>query len=173
MGEVAHRHFRRISSLDVALAAKILLLTKPPYPDATLKDLVTTSYPNLMAHAQHVEDRILGSNTLPLRTERHSYSLWSLFPSTLFSFKTARRPRVADKSDEERHIGHMRWGFGGLVVGVVCAYMAVLAPSQLALATRVMERRRLERKIYGGEIDGEAEEYDEEEDEEYFDEAAT
>jgi hypothetical protein len=67
----------------------------------------------------------------------------------------------------------MRWGFAGLVVGVVCAYMAVLAPSQLALAARVMEQRRLERKIYRGEVDGEDEEYDEEDDDEYFGEEAT
>lgn len=125
-----------------------------------------------MAHAQHVEDRILGSNTLPLQTERHSYSLWSLFPSTLFSFRTARQSQTAAKTDEERHLGHMRWGFAGLIVGVVCAYIAVLAPSQLALAAKVMEQRRLERQIYRGEIDVEDEEYEEEEDDEYFGEEA-
>ena len=66
----------------------------------------------------------------------------------------------------------MRWGFAGLIVGVVCAYIAVLAPSQLALAAKVMEQRRLERQIYRGEIDVEDEEYEEEEDDEYFGEEA-
>lgn len=51
--------------------------------------------------------------------------------------------------------------------------MAVLAPSQLALAARVMEQRRLERKFYRGEVYGEDGEYDEEEDVEYFGEGAT
>lgn len=157
---LTHVPISRISSLDVALAARILLLTNPPYPDATIKDLITTSYPNLVLHAQHVQERILGSNTLPLKVERHGFSLWSLLPSSPFSFKPVSSPRSADRTDEEKHIDRMRWGFVGLVVGVVCAYMAVLAPSRLELANEIRHQRKLS-QLYGHGYD------DEEDDEEY------
>lgn len=129
----------RISSLDVALAARILLLTKPIYPDATIKDLITTSYQSLVAHAHHVQERILGSGTLPLKIESQSLSLWSVFPSAPFNSRAFSSRRVSGKTDEERHMDRMRWGFVGLVVGVVCAYVAVLAPSRLALADQIRQ----------------------------------
>ncbi|KAJ3544081.1 hypothetical protein NMY22_g2914 [Coprinellus aureogranulatus] len=137
----------KISSLDVALAARILLLTKPAYPDGTIKDLITTSYPNLVEHARRVEDRVLGSNTLP-KVRRHDYSLWSLLPWA----RRALKPCLC---------GSRRLG---LVVGVVCAYVAVLAPSRLALANDILRQQR--QRFYEDDVDDDEEDGEDEEEDE-------
>ena len=38
-----------------------------------------------------------------------------------------------DKTDEDRHVDRMRWGFIGLVIGSLCAYYAVVAPGRIVI----------------------------------------
>ncbi|KAL5489749.1 hypothetical protein ACEPAI_4581 [Sanghuangporus weigelae] len=47
------------SALDVFVAAHILLLTVPPFPNETLRSLVLESYPSLVAHSRRLQSRTL------------------------------------------------------------------------------------------------------------------
>jgi hypothetical protein len=49
---------RSPTSLDVYLAAHILLLTVPPFPDAVLQIQMTEFYPGLIEHARRIRDEV-------------------------------------------------------------------------------------------------------------------
>lgn len=59
------------SLLDATVAAHILLLSRPPFPDPLLQDLVNNSYPSLVAHANRVYDLTLSAplSTIDATTE--------------------------------------------------------------------------------------------------------
>jgi len=61
----------RPSLLDATVAAHILLLSRPPFPDPLLQDLVNNSYPSLVAHANRVHDLTLSAplSTIDATTE--------------------------------------------------------------------------------------------------------
>ncbi|KAJ3877289.1 outer mitochondrial membrane transport complex protein-domain-containing protein [Lentinula edodes] len=65
------------SHLDAIVAAHILLLSRPPFPDPLLQDLVNTSYPSLVAHANRMYARTLSAS---LRTRDaapdHESDVW-------------------------------------------------------------------------------------------------
>ncbi|KAJ3916828.1 hypothetical protein F5877DRAFT_45798 [Lentinula edodes] len=65
------------SHLDAIVAAHILLLSRPPFPDPLLQDLVNTSYPSLVAHADRMYARTLSAS---LRTRDaapdHESDVW-------------------------------------------------------------------------------------------------
>lgn len=46
------------TSLDVYLAAHILLLADPPFPDAVLQIQLTELYPGLIEHARRIQDEV-------------------------------------------------------------------------------------------------------------------
>ncbi|KAL5529767.1 hypothetical protein ACEPAG_5752 [Sanghuangporus baumii] len=47
------------SALDAFVAAHILLLTVPPFPNETLRSLILESYPSLVAHSRRLQSRTL------------------------------------------------------------------------------------------------------------------
>ncbi|KAJ3905044.1 outer mitochondrial membrane transport complex protein-domain-containing protein [Lentinula edodes] len=65
------------SHLDAIVAAHILLLSRPPFPDPLLQDLVNTSHPSLVAHANRMYARTLSAS---LRTRDaapdHESDVW-------------------------------------------------------------------------------------------------
>ncbi|KAJ3929140.1 MAG: outer mitochondrial membrane transport complex protein-domain-containing protein [Lentinula lateritia] len=65
------------SHLDAIVAAHILLLSRPPFPDPLMQDLVNTSYPSLVAHANRMYARTLSAS---LRTRDaapdHESDVW-------------------------------------------------------------------------------------------------
>ncbi|KAF5315658.1 hypothetical protein D9611_004914 [Ephemerocybe angulata] len=150
----------QISSLDAALASRIILLLNPPYPEPTIKDLLTTSYPNLVAHAQHVQEQVLGSNAPSIKTESHRHSVWSLIPSGIFSRKSPIPRLTIEKTDEERHVDRMRWGFIGLVFGSLCAYIAVLGAINAPQIRQIQRRLAEDRRREAGGSDNEEEDSD-------------
>jgi len=127
-------HFRsRLTSLDPLLAAHILLLTKPPFPDPLIKDLITNSHPSLLLHAQRVYAETCGDDKLILPTSPSPYSLLDILPS----WPKGSASRNPD-SPEDIHYKRMRWGFFGLLIGSFATYFAIVGP-QYKIAFRVVE----------------------------------
>ncbi|KAF5389807.1 hypothetical protein D9757_003701 [Collybiopsis confluens] len=100
----------RPSLLDAVVAAHILLLLRPPFPDPLLQDLVNNSYPSLCAHANRTYDQTL-STPLPARTQSVSSSLQSLIPP--------------DWRGEQGDVWvtRLRFAFAGLTLGGMFTYM--------------------------------------------------
>ncbi|KAF7323115.1 Tom37 domain-containing protein [Mycena chlorophos] len=97
------------STLDFLIAAHILLLTRPPFPETEIPDLVR-SYPTLMAHAELV----LGACTdVPVAENASSRSF--------FEFLPRRRIQEADT-----HWDRATWGWIALSVGSVGIYLATM-----------------------------------------------
>ncbi|KAL1758357.1 hypothetical protein FB107DRAFT_207506 [Schizophyllum commune] len=75
--------FSSLTTLDFIVAAHVLLLVDPPFPENILRDLLNNSYPTLVAHARHVI-----SLATPLSVpvdEAQSFSVGSLLPTLLLA----------------------------------------------------------------------------------------
>jgi len=115
----------RPTTLDTILAAHILLLLNPPYPDPFLQTLVNDSYPTLSSHARRIYAQALESGSEPARsTIIPSFSWSSLIPWP----PTAKKQ--IQKSPEDVHFDRMRWGFYGLAMGSLAAYLVVVGGSK-------------------------------------------
>lgn len=124
----------KLTSLDLLLAAHILLLTKPPFPDPLLKDLISNSYPSLLSHAQRVYAETCGDEKVTLSVSSSPGSLLDILPSWP---KGSAPPNT--ESPEDIHYKRMRWGFFGLLIGSLATYFAIVGP-QYTIAFRVIER---------------------------------
>lgn len=119
------------TSLDVLLAAHILLLVKPPYPSAVLKDLVKDCFPTLALHAQRIYERAVGPSH-PVAGTKHDTISFEIPTSS-----KAPESKRKIKSPEDIYHDRMRWAFFGLSIGSLVAYLVVVgAPvlKQLRLA---------------------------------------
>ncbi|KAJ7097741.1 hypothetical protein B0H15DRAFT_822415 [Mycena belliarum] len=112
----------RLTSLDVALAAHILVILKPPFPDPLFSDLLVKSYPTLVAHAERILQKSLDLPA-PVHSSPNSHSISSLFPS--FG-NINRTPARSDKSDEDREFELVSWGWTALAVGSVGLYFLAI-----------------------------------------------
>ncbi|KAJ3732303.1 hypothetical protein DFJ43DRAFT_320783 [Lentinula guzmanii] len=99
------------SLLDAIVAAHILLLSRPPFPDPLLQDLVNTSYPSLVAHANRLYDQTLSVN-IPTRKATHENFLGSLFPM------------IDSGVESDVWETRLRVAFIGLMLGGVLTYMS-------------------------------------------------
>ncbi|KAF8969846.1 Tom37 C-terminal domain-containing protein [Flammula alnicola] len=120
------RHFvfqNQPSSVDVLIAAHILLLLDPPYPDTVLKTLITEAYPSILSHTRRIYDDAFGEGKWAVAVTPPSSSLWGLIPSW-----PKRSSIKKQSSPEEIHDAQIRWGFFGLVIGSFAAYFAILGP---------------------------------------------
>ncbi|KAJ7271986.1 hypothetical protein B0H12DRAFT_1092334 [Mycena haematopus] len=61
LGENQFVYHERMTTLDIVLAAHVLLMIKPPFPDRLLTDLLANSYPTLVSHAERILARSLQS----------------------------------------------------------------------------------------------------------------
>ncbi|KAF7338131.1 hypothetical protein MVEN_02037900 [Mycena venus] len=80
LGENQFVYHGRLTTLDIVLAAHILVIIKPPFPDRLLSDLLTDSYPTLVSHAERILARSLELPP-PIHTSPGGHSIWSLLPS--------------------------------------------------------------------------------------------
>ncbi|KAJ7172280.1 hypothetical protein C8R46DRAFT_1085384 [Mycena filopes] len=119
LGKNTFFYHGRLTALDVILATHVLLLIKPPFPDTLLSDLLTDSYPTLIAHAERVHARALDLPA-PTQSSPTGPSIRSLIPSLP---ATHRR---FEKSEEDVHYERKTWGFFSLVVGSVAMYLLTM-----------------------------------------------
>ncbi|KAF8212023.1 hypothetical protein K438DRAFT_1223547 [Mycena galopus ATCC 62051] len=111
LGENQFVYHDRLTTLDIVLAAHVLVLTKPPFPDRLLTDLLTESYPTLVAHAERIQARSLQLSA-PIQAPPAGYSIRSLIPSLAPS-------QQQEKSEGETHFERAAWGWSALAVGSV------------------------------------------------------
>lgn len=99
----------------------MLLLLDPPLPDPLLKDLITGSYPSLASHARRIYDMAFKSGkATPVVTPKPP-SFWSLLPSWP-KRQSVRKPA----GKEDVYFNRMTWGFVGLALGSLAAYLFVV-----------------------------------------------
>ncbi|PPQ64674.1 hypothetical protein CVT26_002764 [Gymnopilus dilepis] len=152
LGDRTYFFHERPSSLDVLVASHILLLVEPPLPDTLVKELIINSYPALAAHARRIYDLAFKTDKpLPTSTQQ-SPSLWSLLPYWPRRKKTQQVQKAAEKEDVQ--FTRMTWGFVGLALGSLAAYLFIVA-------------RKMELQINLG---GDDTEIADEEEEEFIDE---
>ncbi|KAJ6597089.1 hypothetical protein DFH09DRAFT_1133656 [Mycena vulgaris] len=113
--------YGRLTTLDIMLAAHILVILKPPFPDTLLSDLLAQSYPTLVSHAERILARSLKSPAAAHSSPR-GHTLSSLFPS-LRSGSDAKHAARGDKSEDETHYELMSWGWVCLAVGSMGLYL--------------------------------------------------
>ncbi|KAF8921108.1 hypothetical protein CPB85DRAFT_1428126 [Mucidula mucida] len=68
------------TTLDVVVAANILLIVRPPFPDDLLQGLVKTSYPLLISHAERVHSTAFPESHAIVPVIQEGFSLMSLIP---------------------------------------------------------------------------------------------
>ena len=114
--------FDRLSSVDVIIAAHILLLVNPPLPDPLIKDLINNSYPTLASHAQRVYAQAFEERRSHIQFASPYSSLWALLPSwPKGPFHSRKSP-----NEEDVYYSRMSWGFVGLAIGSLTAYFVVV-----------------------------------------------
>lgn len=111
--------------MDTVLAAHILLLLNPPYPDPFLRTLVNDSYPTLSSHARRIYAQALDSGPEPARSPIILSFSWS----SLIPWPPTTKKQI-QKSPEDVQYDRMRWGFYGLVMGSLAAYLVVVGGSK-------------------------------------------
>ncbi|KAJ6623500.1 hypothetical protein B0H10DRAFT_1786622 [Mycena sp. CBHHK59/15] len=114
-------YYNRVSTLDIMLAAHVLLILKPPFPDKLLSNLLAESYPALVSHAETLLARSLESPA-PMYGLSRDHSVWSLLPSLSGGETRERRT----KSEEEIRHERMSWGWLSLAVGSVGLYLLTM-----------------------------------------------
>jgi len=129
---VNRKHFLsadRPTTIDVALAARILLLMNTPLPNQTLKNLLLSSYSSLVDHAALVREIAFPADAPSLHIIQPSHpNLLQLINSS--SKHLARRITTREfESEEDARFRKYRWGWYALAVtGIVGYYLVVGLP---------------------------------------------
>ncbi|THU87226.1 hypothetical protein K435DRAFT_762703 [Dendrothele bispora CBS 962.96] len=108
LGNSAFFQNDQLTTLDVVVAAHVLLLVYPPFPDPILQNLLKSSYPSLVSHAERVFQHVKDA---PISTRRASKteSLSSLLPNMY---------------TDDVWVIRLRWAYFGLTLGGIVAYTA-------------------------------------------------
>ncbi|KAF9013975.1 hypothetical protein BDQ17DRAFT_1341840 [Cyathus striatus] len=111
----------RPTTLDVILAAHILVLLKAPFPNPSVRTLIQESYSSLEIHALRVQGDVFRESFTPLAEEIQHTAFWSLLPS----WPTWRS--IGRKPDDEEAVQwrKINWAFFGLVLGCFTAYAVI------------------------------------------------
>jgi len=133
----------RLSSIDVIIAAHILLLVNPPFPGSLIKDLVKNSYPALVSYAQRIYDQAFEEGHSPIQFTSPTSSLWSLIPSW------PKTPDPSGNSSRQEDINYhrMSWGFISFGVGALATYLVVVGSKMrnvLKDLSKAMEEMEME-----------------------------
>ncbi|KAJ6497039.1 hypothetical protein C8R47DRAFT_1113602 [Mycena vitilis] len=118
LGENQFVFHERLTSLDVVLAAHVLVIIKPSFPDTLLSSLLTESYPTLVSHAERILARSLEPPT-QIESSARNHPIWSLLPSL---------PVACGREKSEEDIQHERMTLGwvALAVGSVGMYLMTM-----------------------------------------------
>ncbi|KAI6045715.1 hypothetical protein EDC04DRAFT_2634553 [Pisolithus marmoratus] len=99
------------TSLDVYLAAHILLLAKPPFPGSVLQTLLLEKYSSLVDHAHRVECEVAKAPPYGLAPPSKPSVL------SLFTFRRSVSEEVKPPSPEDVRFRRMRWLWVALALG--------------------------------------------------------
>jgi len=94
----------------------------PPFPGPFIKDLINNSYPALVSYAQRIYTQAFEEGRSPIQFTSSSSSLWALIPSWPKAPVHSRK----SKSQEDINYNRMTWGFVGLAIGSLAAYLVVV-----------------------------------------------
>jgi sorting and assembly machinery component 37 len=120
---VTNELLNRPTTLDLVLAAHVLLLVQTALPDTLLSSLVSSSFPTLLSHARRVLETVAPS---PRVLPPEGYNLSALIPYP--SFRTWwSEPRIP-KTEEEKRFDRMRWQWIGLAVVGSIGYWVLWGP---------------------------------------------
>ncbi|PFH54213.1 hypothetical protein AMATHDRAFT_135934 [Amanita thiersii Skay4041] len=109
------------STLDVVVSAHILLLSRPPYPNPIIQQLLLDHYAPLITHAQQIFTQTLGISAPTIHKVTPPRVPWrNLLPSLPVSSKNHTR------SADEKRYDRIRWSFFGLVAGCMATYLAIV-----------------------------------------------
>ncbi|KAI0247955.1 hypothetical protein BJV78DRAFT_1241364 [Lactifluus subvellereus] len=123
LGDKDFFFYDRPTTLDLTLAAHVLLLVDAPLPDTLLSSLLSSSYPALLLHARRVLNA--AAPTAPmLPPERYRLSALLPYPSFRAWWSEPRHP----KSEEEKRFERMRWRWIGLAVLGSIGYWLIWGP---------------------------------------------
>jgi sorting and assembly machinery component 37 len=141
----------------VLLASRVLLFTVPKFPDPLIGDLIRSSFPTLVAHAQSVlaaafAERPYATNYRLELTQ--SFSVRSLLPSATSLFKRDAGNREARKKTEEQiRFKRWRWLWIGAAAFGTVAYLAFMS-TQIQIRL-IKEDEDTEENESGEEVDEE------------------
>ncbi|EPQ58339.1 hypothetical protein GLOTRDRAFT_72674 [Gloeophyllum trabeum ATCC 11539] len=127
LGDKSFFFHDRPTTLDIVLAAHILLLIEPPYPDPLLKSLVNESYPRLASHARSVYSAAFPvSESYPPLASSSQSSLRALLPS--FSWSSVRPASAPKNTKEDSKIDLWTLGWIALATIGTIGFWAVAGP---------------------------------------------
>jgi len=112
----------RLSSVDVIIAAHILLLVNPPFPDSLIKDLVNNSFPALVSYAQRIYGQAFEEGRSPIQFTSLSSSIWEVIPS----WPKAPDQSWKSKNQEDIYYDRTSLGFVAFAIGSLAAYLLVV-----------------------------------------------
>ncbi|KAI0064474.1 hypothetical protein BV25DRAFT_1800262 [Artomyces pyxidatus] len=154
LGDNRFFYYDRPTTLDVQLAAHILLLVNPPFPDTLLSSLISSSYPTLLTHARRVLSTAFPAST-PSSEQLHmlpplTFSLRELLPYPTVRWGSGERKA---KTDIDKRFDRMRWGWIGLTVLGAATYLAVMmSKGRITFQLDDEEEEEEEEEEDGGDI---------------------
>lgn len=107
------------TTLDLLIAAHVLLLIIPPFPDTFVKELTKNT---LADHAKRIQTIALGSDRPKLHIRSWRNSVWNLVPS----YRVVKTVPARERAPEDARHEKLTWGFFGLALGSVVAYFAAM-----------------------------------------------
>jgi sorting and assembly machinery component 37 len=132
----------RPTTLDVLLAAHVLLITIPPFPDPLLNMLLVESCPTLVVHANLVRSRTFpppdisgteATSAMPPISSPQSYTLFSLLPNPA---RVKIKLRTTDSAKDEK----LRWRWAGITAAGLVGYFMLTGANRVALANGAGEQ---------------------------------
>lgn len=111
--------YRETTFFGILLAAYLLLLLEPPFPDSSIQSLLIDSYPALVSHARRVQE--VASNSCPVEVYPPTGYSWSSVIPWPRSDKGGMNSKT--KTDDDIRFERMRWGWIALAAGIAVVYM--------------------------------------------------
>lgn len=142
------------TSLDVYLAAHILLLADPPFPDAVLQIQLTEHFQGLIDHARRIQAEV--ARAPPYEHFTTSGTLLSSLVPRLFNGN--RAPTKVDPADIQYRRRTWVFAAGTLAMTVACICMQVVFVAGLAEKLENSEDNNEDGGEGGGRSKGEEEE---------------
>ncbi|KAJ8496758.1 hypothetical protein ONZ45_g12331 [Pleurotus djamor] len=160
LGDNLYFYQNQCTSLDILLAAHILPLLKPPFPDPYIQNILREKYPTLVDHSERILALTLPPSTQLTRMAIPT-SCASLF---LFPRATNHAHRNPEEEAERKRFTRMRWSWIALAGASVAYYVVSLSMMARARVLREgpsyleQDDEEEEEEEEVGEEDGEEEE---------------